>query len=90
MERPTKVNFQGIDRDAVEVDFKIVREDWNEYNLEDGTRIRLKPVVVGIIRIPGEFDNEGNPVYVVKSSNVMSVSAAANLKREAGKSSGIH
>ncbi len=90
MERPTKLNFQGIERDAVEVDFKVVKEDWNEYNLDDGTRIKLKPVAAAIIRIPGLFDNEGNPVYVVKSSNVMSVSAAANLKKGAEESSGVH
>jgi hypothetical protein len=90
MERPTRVNYQGVERDAVEVDFKIVKEDWNEYNLDDGTRIKLKPVATVIIRIPGVFDSDGNPIYMVKSSNVMAVSAAANLKKEAEESSGVH
>lgn len=90
MERNTTINYKGKEREAVEVDFKIIREDWNEYHLDDGTRIRIKPVASLIIRVPNEFDNDGNPVYLLKSSNVMSVSAPPALKKGADKKQEIH
>lgn len=39
------------------VDFSTVREEWNEYRLEDGTRVRFKAVVQ---RIAVAVDDEGN------------------------------
>lgn len=43
---------------AIEVDFKPVREDWDEHELADGGRVRLKTVVQRIFRI---VDSEGRP-----------------------------
>ncbi len=81
MDRPTKTIYQGKEIDAVEIDFKAVKEDWNEYDLADGTKIRLKSVAVNMIRALNEYDNDGNPIYIVKSSNVLSLSAPENLKK---------
>ncbi len=90
MERLRKVIYQNREREGAEVEFKIIKEDWNEYNLDDGTRIKLKPIAVNFIRIKDEFDNEGEPVYLVKASNVLSVSAPENLKRGAEEKSEVH
>jgi len=90
MERLTKVFYQNREIEGVEVDFKTVKEDWNEYDLDDGTRIKLKSVASNIVRLPNEFDNEGNPVYMVKSSNVMTVSAPERLKRGAERNPEVH
>ncbi|MBM4294016.1 MAG: hypothetical protein FJ126_03820 [Deltaproteobacteria bacterium] len=81
MERKTKVSFQGREIEVVEVDFKVIKEEWNEYDLADGTRIRLKVVATSFARALDEFDNDGNPVYIVKTSNVLGLSAPENLKR---------
>ncbi len=59
---------------AVEVGFKPLREEFNEYLLDDGTLIRLKLVVASVNRIEGQADPLGKQSYVVESSNVMSVS----------------
>lgn len=56
-------------------------EQWNEYQLEDGSTIRLRTVATEVLRIDGEFDPDGNPMYVVKSGNVMSVNAPEELRR---------
>lgn len=66
-----KIMYQGKEVDAVEVDFKVRREDWNEYQLEDGTELRMRLVVGEVFHIPGEYDKEGKPVYVVKSQNLV-------------------
>lgn len=81
MDRQTKVIYQGKETDAVEVDFKVVKEDWNEYDLADGTRIKLKAVASNIVRLLNEYDNEGNPIYLIKSSNVVGLSVPDKLKK---------
>lgn len=91
MDRPVKVNYQGKETDAVEVDFRAVKEDWNEYDLNDGTRIKLKSVASNMVRLINEYDNDGNPIYLVKSSNVLALSVPDNLKRGKEKGTkGIH
>jgi len=83
MERKTRLNFQGKDLEGIDLDFKIKKEEWNEYELSDGTFIKIKTIASSIVRIPDMYDNDGNPVYLVKSSNVMAVSASENLKKGA-------
>jgi len=78
----TKINFQGREVDATEVDFQTRKEDWNEYQLMDGSTIKMKLVVSAVFRIDGMFDNEGNPVYQIKSTNLPVVKSPDALKRK--------
>jgi hypothetical protein len=41
----------------------------------------MKAVVSEIIRLNDEYDAEGNPIYIVKSGNMLVVKASDNLKR---------
>lgn len=75
------VNWQGKPVDAVPVKFKNIKEDWNEYDLEDGSTVRLKAVVSDIVRIPDEYDAEKNPIYMIKSTNMVVVSSPDNIKK---------
>jgi hypothetical protein len=45
---------------VVEVDFEIIQEDWNEYRLNDGGKLRLKTNLVRVFRI---VDEQGQPVH---------------------------
>jgi hypothetical protein len=81
MERTIKVPFEGKNVDGVELDFKTTKEEWNEYELTDGTIIRLKVVVTNIARLTDKYDNVGNPMYIVRSSNVLGISAPEKLKK---------
>ena len=76
-----RINFQGRDVEATPVDFRIEREDWNEYQLMDGSHLRLRLVLSEVLRVEGEYDAEGNPIYVAKSGNVLTVRAPDNLKK---------
>lgn len=78
-----RINFQGQEVDATEVDFQTRREDWNEYQLMDGSVVKMKLVVSGIFRIDGLYDNEDNPVYQIKSTNVAAVKSPDNLRKKA-------
>jgi len=61
-----------------------VEEPWNVYELADGTTLRIKVVVSEIIRLNGEFTPDGDPVYLVKSSNIVSTEAPDKLRRRPG------
>lgn len=54
-----KVNIGGVEYDAVEVGFEIRKEDWAEYEVADGGRVRLKTTVSRIAKV---VDAGGNPV----------------------------
>ena len=77
-----KISYRGKEVDAVEVDFQTRKEDWNEYQLLDGSSLKIKLVVSEIFKISDEYDNEGNPVYVVKSQNILVARSPDNLKRK--------
>lgn len=77
-----KIPFQGEEVDATEVEFQTRREDWNEYQLMDGSSIKMKLVVSRMFRIDGQYDNEGNPVYQIKSTNVAAVTSPDVLKKK--------
>ena len=77
-----KIQFQGEEVDATVVDFRIEREDWNEYQLLDGSHLRLRLVLSEVYRIHGQYDNDGNPVYVARSGNVLAVRAPDELKQQ--------
>ena len=62
--------------------FQTGGENFNEYLVEDGTVIKLKNVVTEILRLDGEYDPEGNPIYLVASANVPYVSAPDELRQK--------
>jgi len=83
VERKKTIDIPGLGRvEVTEVGFRTSGEYWNEYLADDGTVIRLKAVVTEILRLDGQYDPEGNPAYIVKSSNVTSVSAPDELRRQ--------
>ena len=63
----------GKEYDVTELGFQNVREHWNEYLLDDGTIVKLKPVATSALRVEGVRDQQGNPVYVIESTNVLTV-----------------
>ena len=70
-----KINFGGREVEASPVDVNQANEKWNEYLLEDGTVLKMKLVLKKVMKVDGEFDSEGNPVYVMQSTNVTSVTS---------------
>ncbi len=77
-----KVPYKGGEVEAVEVDFQTRKEDWNEYQLMDGSTVKIKLVVSEIFRVLDEFDAERNPVYVVRSQNVLRTRSPDNLRKK--------
>jgi hypothetical protein len=76
-----KVPFQGSIVDGEEVSFKTIREEWNEYETEDGSTIRVKLVMANIVRLKDRLDATGTPIYALKSTNVVAVSPPDKSKK---------
>ena len=81
-ENKVSINFGGRQVEATPVEVTQNAERWNEYLLEDGTVLKMKLVLKKVLRVDGEFDSEGNPVYIMQSTNVSSISSPAHLKNK--------
>ena len=62
-----------------EVDVETAKENWNEYQLADGTKLRLRLVVHQVVRLD-DRTADGDPVYVVRSSNILEARVPEILK----------
>ncbi len=70
----------GSDQIATEIGFRVAGEHWNEYLADDGSVLRLKPVVTQVLRLKDRHDANGDPMYILHSTNVVTVSAPDNLR----------
>ncbi len=68
-------------KEAELIEIRQASEHWNECLLGDGTVIKMKTVVSEVWRIIGEYDTDGNPVYFVRSTNVLNVNAPEELRK---------
>ncbi len=72
MARKTRINIGDRTIEAEDMEFQTGREDWSEYQVEDGFTVRIKLVVSSILKTQ-ERDPQGNPVYIVQSTNIVKV-----------------
>jgi hypothetical protein len=73
-DRKIKVHMpDGTMKEGVEVPVRESKEPWTEVHLEDGTILKMKNVVASVIRVDTERDQEGNPVYVIKAAQAITV-----------------
>jgi hypothetical protein len=79
MKKPYNVNGQPVPGE--EIEFEVEREGWNTYILHDGTKLKLKSVVSSIIRLDS-WKPDGEPVYIVNSSNIAAADVPDNLKKK--------
>ncbi len=81
MERKKTIDTPNGPMPVTEMSFRASGEHWNEYLVDDGTVIRLKLVVTEVLRLDGQYDQEGNPAYIAKSANVVAISAPEELRK---------
>ncbi|EAY57587.1 MAG: protein of unknown function [Leptospirillum rubarum] len=81
-EEKVKLNLFGREVMGIPVKVTFSKENWADYTLDDGTTIKLRPIVSDVYRVENEYDMEGNPLYVVKSANMMAVTSPEELKRK--------
>ncbi len=63
------------------VDFDVIKEDWNLYEIEeDKTIIKARLVLIKIVR--EDVDDVGNPIYSINTQNIFGVIPPKPLMRE--------
>ena len=64
--------------------FRTLKEDWNEYELEDGSKLYVKLVLIDVIR-RDQFNEIGEPVYQILSQNAIKVKVSRKAVEEVKK-----
>lgn len=84
VERTTKVTLPtGQIADGIEVPIQDSNERWSEITLEDGTIIRVKLSMVSVVRVPGQYDQVGNPMYIMNMTPTIAIlSVPENLRKK--------
>ncbi len=72
----------GNEIEATIMPFQAGGEHWNEYLVDDGTVVRIKLVVSEVLRVDGQYDEKGDPIYFIQSQNVTNVSAPEALRKK--------
>jgi hypothetical protein len=77
------VSENGIDtaQPVTEVDLVEAKETWSEYRLADGTRLRVKLVMIAVFRANDQTTADGEPVYNMKTTLVTDVRATPSHNR---------
>lgn len=75
-----KIQYGGQPVDSEEVEFEPLAERWNEYRLSDGSLLKMKLVVTRVIRLD-LYNEQGEPIYLVNSNNVISASVPPQLMK---------
>jgi len=72
----------GHEAEVTEVDILEKRDRAAEYTLEDGSIIRFTTVPTTVLRVEGQYNADGTPVYLVVNQGVVTVvSSPAELMK---------
>jgi len=80
MGKRVKVSYGPEMVDGEEVDFEPLAERWNEYRLSDGTLVKMKLVVSKVVRLE-KWNEQGEPIYLVQSTNVLATTVPPELMK---------
>jgi len=72
-EEKKRVPMLGVEIDVADVPIKRATEFFNEYELEDGSLLKVKSVATSMLRIEGQFTPDGKPIYIVLTGPVVNV-----------------
>lgn len=82
MPNKIKMNYKGKEVDATVIEVNQESSYWNNYLLDDQSVLKLKVILTKVARIDNEYDQEGNPVYVVQATNIVRVDCPESLKKK--------
>jgi hypothetical protein len=84
-EEKKRLPMFGKEIDVADVPIVRASEFFNEYELEDGSKVKVKNVATSILRVENQFTPDGKPVYLVISSPVLTVVSSKLGPPSAGK-----
>jgi hypothetical protein len=72
-ETKKSIRLLGFEVKVIDVPIKVAGESFAEYELEDGSKIRVKFVASSFLRVENEFGPDGKPLYLVFSAPAVNV-----------------
>jgi hypothetical protein len=67
----------GVSSETVtDIEVLSAREAWSEYQLADGSVLRVKPIMISVSLVAEAQGTDGDPVYNMKSTLVTDVRPA--------------
>lgn len=82
-DRKVQIPYNGKMVQGTEINIEETVERASEIVLADGSRLRLKSSVISAIRVDGEYGPDGNPIYVLNATPVMTlIEAPASLRKK--------
>ena len=81
-ERKLKIPIGPILVDVTEVGIIGRRDGLIEYELEDGSTIRVAVAPTQVLRVDGSYDADGNPMYLLRHGTVINTVLAPNNLRK--------
>ena len=71
--------------EAIDVDVIKEKEQWNVYELEDGTIMKVKLVLRGVKRLK-KWNPDGSPIYFFQSQNIVKLTKVPKTLQKRPKS----
>jgi hypothetical protein len=81
MSKRIKISHEGRDVEAERVEVVSSQEQRSTYNLSDGTTLSLRTIVIDVLRLVDVWNDDGDPVYVVRSSPTLSADVPLELRK---------
>jgi hypothetical protein len=85
-----KYDFKGKKVAGVEVNFEIIEEPWHRYRLGDGSLLDVIFIANKIIRLEGEYNPDGTPVYQVQMDMVFKSNVPESVRKKDEQSKEIN
>ncbi len=76
------VEYQGRKVQGQSVDFTAKSENWQQYELEDGSQVKMKVVLLDVIRLVDEYNKNGDPVYQFSAQQIIGMTIPDELKKK--------
>ena len=64
------------------IDIVSSKEGWSEFTLSDGATIRVKGVLLDVKKMTGQYNAEGEPIYVLQMTLVNQARVPTDLKKK--------
>lgn len=79
------IKHNGKDVQGTVVNYDIVAENWQVYDLADGSTMRVKNTLVEVVRVNSEHNANGDPVYACTFNTIVNfLNIPDHLKKPAG------
>jgi len=68
-----------------ELDFKVKKEDWYIYELNDGSILKIRPVLIRVFETDAVNPQTGEPILALEGKNIVTVRSPEHLKGKPSK-----